>query len=104
MPSLPLTSRRIRISGLAQTDLAGIGTYTQNRWGNEQKTRYLHQIQKTLLTLLDAPQTGTERDDIAPGLRSRASGSHIVFYRITDFGLEVVRVLHHRMDARQHFA
>jgi plasmid stabilization system protein ParE len=31
-------------------------------------------------------------------LRRLTSGSHVIFYLVTDFGVEVVRVLHSSMD------
>jgi toxin ParE1/3/4 len=37
---------------------------------------------------------GRERNDIAPGLRSFPVGKYLIFYRLIDEGLEIVRVLH----------
>ena len=99
---MPPSDKKIRFSSLARADLAEISTYTQNRWGKEQKAIYLGQVKNSLQTLLDLPRTGIERDDIAVGLHSRATGSHIIYYRISEPGLEVLRVLHQRMDPKRH--
>jgi toxin ParE1/3/4 len=34
------------------------------------------------------------RDDVLPGLRSVRAHPYTVFYRVTDTGVEIVRVLH----------
>ena len=99
---MPLSDKNIRFSSPARADLVGIGTYTQDQWGKEQKAIYLGQLKNTLQTLLISPRSGTDRGDISAGLRSRATGSHIIYYRTAGFGLEVMRVLHRRMDPKRH--
>jgi plasmid stabilization system protein ParE len=40
----------------------------------------------------------TERNDVAPGLRSVLSKPYVIFYRVDDARVEVVRVLHERRN------
>jgi hypothetical protein len=50
---------------------------------------------------------GTGRDcaAIRPGYRKHGVGRHIIFYRsIADDCIEIVRVLHERMDAERHLS
>jgi toxin ParE1/3/4 len=49
------------------------------------------------------PSLGRACDDIRPGYRRYAEGSHIIFYREVRSDIEIVRVLHGRMDPDRHF-
>ena len=46
----------------------------------------------------DLPGIGRRRDDLSPGLRSINEGSYIIFYRVADNGIQVVRVVHGARD------
>jgi toxin ParE1/3/4 len=49
------------------------------------------------------PLIGRPGDEIRAGYRKLAAGSHTLFYRITVEGvIDVVRVLHQRMDVDRH--
>lgn len=50
------------------------------------------------------PFIGRERPSLAPGLRSVASGTKIIFYLVADQEVTVLRVLDGRMDLDQEFA
>jgi toxin ParE1/3/4 len=52
--------------------------------------------------LLDNPYLGKSRDDIKAGYRSLLVEKHLVFYRLADEQLEIMRILHYRMDVIQH--
>jgi toxin ParE1/3/4 len=41
---------------------------------------------------------GVRRDDLREGYRSLRAGRHVVSYRETATGIEIVRVLHASMD------
>lgn len=45
---------------------------------------------------------GVQRDNIALGLRAHTVGKHIIFYRVTEHLLVIVRVLHQGMDPERH--
>jgi plasmid stabilization system protein ParE len=47
--------------------------------------------------------SGRPRDEIRPGLRSRATGTHVIFYRVKDDVAEIVRVLDGRRDLERIF-
>ena len=44
------------------------------------------------------PFAGRGRDDLSPGLRSFVVSPYVVFYRVLDDTLEIVRVLHGSRD------
>jgi toxin ParE1/3/4 len=51
--------------------------------------------------LVDNPGIGRAYDTILPGLLGFIANKHIVFYRVIETGLiEVVRILHGRMDVK----
>jgi toxin ParE1/3/4 len=84
---------------MAKADLKEIGNYTQNRWGREQRDQYLRMLDVSFHQLAASPLKGKDGSDIRNGYRKLNAGSHVIFYRqtLTDT-IEIVRVLHGRMD------
>ncbi len=87
-----------RLAAKAKTDLKSIGSYAERTWGREQRNKYLARLDSTFHTLAYAPYKGRACDDIREGYRKYRVGKHIVFYRQTGDSIEVIRVLHERMD------
>jgi toxin ParE1/3/4 len=94
---------RYRLSPRAQTDLAEIWDYTAERWGAEQAATYIRRIESSVEAAATEPTSGTACDHIRAGYRKLRSGSHVLFYRVGEDGIEVMRILHQRMDFEQHF-
>lgn len=92
MPTFTLTN-------LAKADLKEIATFTQNRWGREQRDLYLQMLDVSFQQLAVNPLKGKDCSDIRIGYRKFNAGSHEIFYRqtLTDT-IEIVRVLHRHMD------
>jgi toxin ParE1/3/4 len=87
----------------AQADLGQIWDYSVRTWGEAQAERYVLSIRDACQALADGSKQGRSIDDIRPGYRKLAVASHLLFYRVTDNGLiDVVRILHKRMDAPAH--
>jgi toxin ParE1/3/4 len=86
----------------AQDDLDEIWDYTADGWGLDQAETYIRQLWKDIQTVADRPSLGRECSEVRPGYRKYPSGSHVVFYRLTDDGIDVVRILHERMDYERH--
>ncbi len=85
----------------ARTDIKSIYIYTQKRWGKEQRKIYAKQFDDAFHTLADNPKIGKECDYIKSGYKKFPHASHMIFYRtISDEEIEIVRILHKRMDAR----
>ena len=95
-------SRRLEFSKDADLDLRSILRYTNRTWGSAQRDRYADRIMEATHELLAHPQIGFALDDIAPGLRSRRVGQHIIYYRVVDESIRIVRILHARMSPEQH--
>lgn len=87
------------LSPAARADLTEIWDYTANRWGVDQAERYVRDLTAACQGLADKRLTGRAIDDIRAGYSKLSVGSHFLFYRRTDAGLiDIVRVLHQRMD------
>ena len=86
----------------AKADLKSIAKYTQRKWGKQQREIYVRQFDDTFHLLAENPDAGNKCDFIKPGYRKFPVVSHIVFYRsISQLEIEVVRILHKRMDAKE---
>ena len=86
----------------AEADLNDIFDYSEREFGFEQAVRYLASIEKVLESLVSNPFSGRERKDIRPDLFSFPHISHVIFYRIINENLVVVRVLHASRDQIKH--
>jgi toxin ParE1/3/4 len=94
---------RYLLSPAAQADLEQIWDYTRGRWGVDQAEEYLRELQRAIEQAAANPRIGRACDEIRPGYRKLAAGSHLLFYRVTGKEvIDVTRVLHQRMDVDRH--
>ena len=91
-----------RLTPAAEGDLESIWTYTVRQWGVEQADRYIDILSAAFAELADAPKSAPTCDHIRPGYRRRSVEHHMVYFRVTNYGIAVVRILHERMDAPRH--
>ena len=92
-----------QLTELAKQDLRLIGRYTQITWGREQRNTYLAKIDAAFQLLAMEPQLGKSCDDLLAGYRKYPVGKHLIFYRQSADRLEIIRILHQRMDIEAHF-
>ena len=96
-------SGQFRLTVVAQADFDGIGDYTFETWGEEQADKYLAQLDKTFVMLAQTPGIGKARNDLGANMKSCPCGSHIIFFRRDAHGdVEILRILHERMDFARH--
>ena len=92
-------SRKIYIlSEIADKDLEDIFDYTFDEFGFDQAEKYLLEIEEIFQNLIINPQIEKKRDEIKQGLYSFPKDNHIIFYRILDNHIRIVRVLHGSRD------
>ena len=91
------------LTELAKQDLRSIGRYTQITWGRAQRNTYLAKIDAAFQLLAMEPQLGKSCDDLLAGYRKYPVGKHLIFYRQSADRLEIIRILHQRMDIEAHF-
>jgi toxin ParE1/3/4 len=72
-------------------------------WGHEQRNRYLAKLDHGFHILAERPQRGLSCDHIRFGYRKYPIGRHLVFYRESQEGIEIIRVLHASMDVESYF-
>ncbi len=97
--------RKLHLSPAAAEDLENILYYTMYNWGKRQFNVYLASFQETFDSLLLETETplSRKRGDLFPDCRSIQSGHHVVFYRLIKGDIEIIRVLHEKMDFSRHF-
>jgi toxin ParE1/3/4 len=90
------------LSPRAQRDIDEIWDYSASIWGVQQAEVYVRQIRRAVEIVAEDPYRGRSCDNIRAGYRKYPAGSHFVFYRVVEGGIDVVRILHQRMDFDQH--
>ena len=93
---------RFTLSRAAKRDLVEIGRYTLAQWGLAQARRYLTQLDERMDVIASEPSLGRTCDDIRAGYRCVHEGRHVLFYRLGDEGVEVIRILHERILPKRH--
>ena len=94
---------RYVLSPAARADLEQIWDYSAEWWDDDQAGEYLREVQRAIERVVPNPRIGRSCDEVRPGYRKHAVGSHTLYYRIVSAEvIDVVRILHERMDADQH--
>ncbi len=95
---------KIHIQHKAKEDLKDIWLYTYEQWGVEQADRYFNEIDTNIHKLQHDPYLGVECDYILLDYRQYVINQHIVFYKVLSDKIQIVRILHQRMDFKEHLA
>lgn len=91
-----------RLSPAAQSDMDGIFDYTVRQWGMEQAVRYTQAVENACTALAKAPVQAPDCSHIRPGYRRGTVGRHFIYFRVEDYSIAVIRILHRRMDMPRH--
>jgi toxin ParE1/3/4 len=91
-----------RLSPRAQADLEDIWDYTVVQWSGEQAEAYIRQIHKAIETLAATCGVARSCDEIRRGYWKYPVGSHVIFFRQHPYGIDIMRILHSRMDFARH--
>jgi len=94
---------RLVVAHLARRDLQAIARYSEKEWGAARKAQYMAAIREKFSLLLMRPSMGAPRNDIADGYRNHPVGRHLIFYRVEEESVVILRVPHQSMDVRLHF-
>ena len=93
---------RYRLTPAAQHDLSSIWDFTSDQWGVSQAESYVNEIRAAIERIAEDPRRGRPSDEIRPGYRRCAVGSHLLFYVASADGVDIIRILHQRMDPTLH--
>jgi toxin ParE1/3/4 len=82
----------------AVNDLEEIWLYTAEKWSVEQADRYYLLIIDEIIYISKNVNAGKSMEEIRKGYRATKVKSHIIFYRAQKNTIEIIRILHERMD------
>lgn len=86
------------ISKKAVSDLEEIWFYTVERWSIEQADRYHSLIFDEINFICRNIDAGKSMNHIRKGYRASKVKSHLIFHRVVNDVVEIIRILHERMD------
>jgi len=87
----------------AQDDLESIWVYSNQEWGAEQADKYIRSLLSRFTWLSENPQLGKQRTDIKSRYYCFPEGMHLIFYKITRDGIDIIGIPHQSMDFITHF-
>ena len=88
-----------RISKQALEDIDKIWLYTLENWSLNQANHYYRLIYKKIDFILEDFASGKDIGKVKLGFRQTKIKSHLIIYKMADDSIiEIVRVLHERMD------
>ena len=97
-----MSINKYRISKQAINDLNDIWVYTFNKWSKEQADRYYDLIIGEIEFIADNYLIGKSAEQTRKNYRVTKIKSHLIFYRKAENEfVEVVRILHQRMDIKE---
>ena len=91
------------ISKKAVSDLEEIWLYTIEKWSTEQADRYYNLIFDEINYICKNISAGKSMEHVRKGYRASKVKSHLIFYRVINNTVEVIRILHERMDIENIF-
>ncbi len=98
MPEFQLTNKAV-------DDLANIWDYTFEVWSEVQADKYYHYLLDCFQNLANNPKLGRNYYEVAEHLLGYRAAQHIIFFRkINQTTIEIVRILHSRMDLKNRIA
>jgi toxin ParE1/3/4 len=91
------------LSPKAKTDLSEIWDYTYTEWGAEQAEKYVRDLWAAMQEQTQDLTKSVDISDVRKGYRKVRSGSHVIFFKVRKAGvIDVVRILHQKMDFDRH--
>lgn len=98
-----MASLSLVLSPAAREDLRAIHQYGARQWGKPRSNEYMNSLKDKLWLILEQPEIGAVRSELPPDVRSVSVASHVIFYRVQQHQLQIIRVLHGRQDVTRHF-
>ena len=93
----------VAYSDLAEYDLINVWLYTSEEWSFAQADIYLNKIDSRIGHLISNPRLGKDRNDLRKSYHSIQIKHHIVFYKLNNNQILIIRILHESSDIEQHF-
>jgi toxin ParE1/3/4 len=87
---------RYQLSFQARTELSEIWVYVAENSGIDNANNLNRQFLERFPLLAEFPQMGRARPELAPDVRSFPINNFVVLYRSTDYGIEILHIVHGR--------
>jgi len=92
---------KYHLTNLAVSDLAEIWNYTYEEWSEKQANKYYKLLLESCQELANYPAFRKNYDLVEHGLLGYKASPHIIFFRIISVTeIEILRILHQRMDLK----
>lgn len=85
---------RITYTETARADIIAIGDYLREMAGDVIAERFVERIIATVESLECNPRRHRERPELAQGLRATGIRKYLIFYRVEQDTVSIIRVLH----------
>jgi toxin ParE1/3/4 len=93
---------KFRISSEAREDLVSVWEYSRKHWGSEQADLYIDAFMLRFVWLARNRGLWRPRPDLKEGVFSCSEKSHVIFFSEDEGHIDILRVLHGRMDLGRH--
>ncbi|ABQ07524.1 type II toxin-antitoxin system RelE/ParE family toxin [Flavobacterium johnsoniae] len=95
---------KYHLTNKAVEDLAVIWNYTFDEWSENQADKYYLLLLDSCQEAAENPSLGKKYDIVTEKLLGYKSNEHILFYQIiSENEIEIVRILHGKMDLKSKF-
>jgi toxin ParE1/3/4 len=89
------------LTNKAIDDLSGIWNYTYDVWSEKQADKYYKMLLEYCQELADKPGLGKNYHEINEDICGFKASHHIIFYKkFREDRIEIVRILHGKMDLK----
>lgn len=95
------SSGSYRLRPRSEADLEEIWLFSREQWSTEQADSYHRDIMAAIEGLAAGTKAGRSVD-LREGYLKYPAGSHVIYFVPTESGIDVVRILHSRMDVNRH--
>lgn len=96
-----MAGRRVssfKLRPAAQDDLEAIWLYSAETWSITQADEYIRELNRAFELLVAHPQIAARRPELADDIRVKASGAHVILYRIVEDHIDIIRIRHASED------
>lgn len=96
-----MPAKSYRLSPLAEADLEEIWLYTSRKWSLQQADSYYRSLVTTFSALAEGRKLG-RKVEVRTEYFKFLVGAHVVYFRVDDDQIDIIRILHSRMDVERH--
>jgi toxin ParE1/3/4 len=97
----PLGPKTLHVTEPARADMDEALDYLAREASLRLALDFADEIGRSLASLADLGHSGVSREWLSPGLRMTVVRRYCIYFRLTDTGTRIIRVLHGARDVRQ---